>query len=48
MQVFYLFFIAVKTIVEFPSWLSRNKSNVHEDAISIPGLTRWVKDLALL
>jgi len=29
---------------EFPSWLSRNKSNRnHEVAGSIPGLTQWVK-----
>ena len=33
---------------EFPSWLSRNKSNcVHEDVGSIPGLAKWVGDLAL-
>ena len=33
---------------EFPSWLSRNKSNcVHEDVGSIPGLAKWVGGLAL-
>ena len=25
-----------------------NLTSVHEDEVSIPGLTRWVKDLALL
>ena len=29
---------------EFPLWLSRNESNIHEDTGLIPGLTQWVKD----
>ena len=32
---------------EFPLWLIRNKSNIPEDAGLIPGLAKWVKDLAL-
>ena len=31
----------------FLSWLSRNESNIHEDADSIPGLSQWVKYSAL-
>ena len=30
----------------FPLWLSSNETN-HEDAGLIPGLTQWVKNLAL-
>ena len=35
--------------LEFPLWLSglRTWHSVHKDASSIPGLTQWVKDLAL-
>ena len=36
--------------MEFPLWLSRLRTqhSVCEDAGSIPGLTYWVEDLALL
>ena len=35
---------------EFPLWLSglRIQHNIHEDVGLIPGLARWVKDLAFL
>ena len=28
---------------EFPSWLSRNKSKIHEDTGLIPGLAHWLR-----
>ena len=39
-----------REIVEFPLWLSglRTQCCLCEDVGSIPGLTPWVKDLALL
>ena len=30
------------------AWGVKNPTSVHKDAGSIPGLTRWVKDLVLL
>ena len=37
-------------LLEFPLWLSwvRTGHSVSEDAVAIPGLTHWVKVLALL
>ena len=36
-----------KKKLEFPSWLSGNEPNIHEDACLIPGLDQWVKDPAV-
>ena len=39
---------AIKSLKEeFPSWIIRNESSMHEDTGLIPGLAQWVKDLAL-
>ena len=39
----------IKKEWEFPLWLSglRTQHSVYEDVSSIPGLTQWIKDLAL-
>ena len=44
------FFLVNFKEVELLLWLSRIRTqhSVHEDAGSIPGLTQWVEDLALL
>ena len=36
-------------VLEFPLWCSRlrTRHSVHEDVRSVPGLTQWVKDLAV-
>ena len=41
--------ILLKTVLEFPLWLSRLQTGhcLCEDGGSIPGLTQLVKDLAL-
>ena len=38
----------VSTEVSIVAQQVRNLTGIHEDTSSIPGLTQWVKDLALL
>ena len=40
---FKLYYFRVPVVAQ---WLT-NPTSIHEDAGSIPGLTQWVKDLAL-
>ena len=37
-----------KTKLPIVAWWVKNPASLSEDAGSIPGLTQWVKDLALL
>ena len=42
--------LSEREMKEFPLWLQwyRNPTGIHEDVCSICGLTKWVKDPALL